>query len=130
LDYEKGLTTFRRSLYYRHANEKQMLFLTVFDAANVNECYRRTASIVPQQALALANSSLTADSARAVAARLGPSMDDAAFVAAAFRCVLARPPTSAEADECLKFLDEKDPMRSRERLVHVLFNHNDFVSIR
>jgi hypothetical protein len=130
LDYEKGLTTFRRSLYYRHANEKQMLFLTVFDAANVNECYRRTASIVPQQALALANSPLTADSAKAVAARLGASMDDAAFVAAAFRCVLARPPTPAEAEECLKFLDENDPERSRERLIHVLFNHNDFVTIR
>jgi hypothetical protein len=130
LDYEKGLTTFRRSLYYRHANEKQMLFLTVFDAANVNECYRRTASIVPQQALALANSPLTAESARAIAGRLGPSVDDAAFIAAAFRCVLARPPTPAEADECLKFLDENDPARSRERLVHVLFNHNDFVTIR
>ena len=31
LDHEQGLTTFRRSVYYRNANEKQMLFLTVFD---------------------------------------------------------------------------------------------------
>ena len=130
LDYEQGLTTFRRSLYYRHANEKQMLFLTVFDAANVNECYRRTASIVPQQALALANSSLTADNARAVAARMGPTGDDAAFVQAAFRCVLGRPPTPAEADECVQFLVAAEPVKSRERLIHVLFNHHDFVTIR
>jgi hypothetical protein len=130
LDHQQGLTTFRRSLYYRHANEKQVLFLTVFDAANVNECYRRSASVVPQQALALSNSSLTAESARAVVTRLGPVGDDAGFVAAAFRCVLGRPPTSAEADECLRFLSYADRSRSRERLVHVLFNHNDFVTIR
>ena len=70
LDYEQGLTTFRRSVYYRTAKEKQMLFLTVFDAANVSECYRRTSSVVPQQALALANSPLTQSAARLVAERL------------------------------------------------------------
>jgi hypothetical protein len=130
LDHGQGLTTWRRSLYYRHANEKQMLFLNVFDAANVNECYRRTASIVPQQALALANSSLTTENARAVVARIGASGDDAAFVAAAFRCVLGRPPTSAEAGECAKFLAAAEPAKSRERLVRVLFNHHDFVTVR
>jgi hypothetical protein len=130
LDQGQGLTTCRRSLYFRHANEKQMLFLTVFDAANVNECYRRTASIVPQQALALANSSLTADNARAVVERIGPTDDDAAFVMSAFRCVLGRPPTPAEADQCIRFLDAADPAKSRERLVRVLFNHHDFVTIR
>ncbi len=129
LDQQQGLTTFRRSLYYRHANEKQMLFLTVFDAANVNECYRRTASVVPQQALALANSSLTAENARAISARLGPTADNGTFVADAFRCVLGRPPTPVEADECLRFLAYADRSRSRERLVHVLFNHNDFVTV-
>jgi hypothetical protein len=130
LDQNQALTTVRRSLYYRHANEKQVLFLTVFDAANVNECYRRTASIVPQQALALANSTLTMECAQAVAARLGKDGDDIAFVAEAFRCVLGRPPTPAEVDECAKFLGGMDPARSRLRLVHVLFNHNDFVTIR
>jgi hypothetical protein len=130
LDYQQGLTTVRRSLYYRHANEKQMLFLTVFDAANVNECYRRAASIVPQQALALANSSLTAENARVVADRLGPTADDTAFVAAAFRCVLGRPPTPSEVGETLRFLATAKSPQSRERLVHVLFNHNDFVTIR
>jgi hypothetical protein len=130
LDDKKGLTTFRRSLYYRHANEKQMLFLTVFDAANVNECYRRTASVVPQQALALANSPLTAESARAVVSLIGTTDDDAEFVVAAFRRILGRPPTSDETEECTKYLASTEPARARERMVHVLFNHHDFVTIR
>ncbi|MEZ6044752.1 MAG: DUF1549 domain-containing protein [Planctomycetaceae bacterium] len=41
LDAELGETTYRRSLYYRHAPEKMMTFMEVFDAANTNECYRR-----------------------------------------------------------------------------------------
>ncbi len=142
LDPATGLTTGRRSLYYRHANEKQVQFLTVFDAPNVNECYRRTASIVPQQALALANSSLTRESARRLAHRLhetaGPS-DDAALVRRAFLHVLTRPPTADEARACEAFLAEQagrlppgDDARVRalESLVHVLLNHHDFVTVR
>src|ERR1700722_5635886 len=55
IDHNPGLVVARRSLYFRHAPEKQMEFLMLFDAASVNECYRRSESIVPQQALALAN---------------------------------------------------------------------------
>src|SRR5262249_47663734 len=58
LDQNSALTTFRRSIYYRHAPEKQAEFLRLFDAANQNECYERSESINPQQALALANSVL------------------------------------------------------------------------
>jgi hypothetical protein len=63
-------------------------------------------------------------------ARIGATDDDAEFVMTAFRRVLGRPPTSAEAEECEKFLASADPAKSRERLVHVLFNHHDFVTIR
>ena len=35
-----------------------MEFMDLFDGANVTECYERTVSIVPQQALAMANSTL------------------------------------------------------------------------
>ena len=59
LDPQKGLTLGRRSVYFRHAHEKQMTFLQLFDAANPTECYRRHPSVMPQQALALANSSLS-----------------------------------------------------------------------
>ena len=66
------------SLYYRHAHEKQAEFLRLFDAANVAECYERSESIIPQQALALANSSLVESNARTLAAKLPPQED--AFV--------------------------------------------------
>jgi hypothetical protein len=125
LDSSLGLTSHRRSLYFRHANEKQMEFLVLFDEANTAECYERSESVVPQQALALANSSLTLEMARRVARSLPRDPD---FVAAAFDRVLCRPPTDQEREECSKFL--KDTDRSREMLVHVLFNHHDFVMIR
>ncbi|MGE4181839.1 MAG: DUF1549 and DUF1553 domain-containing protein, partial [Limisphaerales bacterium] len=61
----------RRSLYFFHSNNERNLFLTTFDEATVKECYRREASIVPQQALALSNSGLALDAARRIAVRLG-----------------------------------------------------------
>ncbi|MFO0809179.1 MAG: DUF1549 and DUF1553 domain-containing protein [Gemmataceae bacterium] len=127
LDHATGLTTFRRSLYYRHANEKQMTFLSAFDAANVNECYRRHASIVPQQALALANSSLVHESATALANRL-TTIDDAEFVRQAFQHVLTRSPHTDEARDCEAYL--RQPGNSRDGLVRVLFKHHEFVTIR
>ncbi len=159
IDYTLGLTVNRRSLYFRHAQEKQMEFLKMFDCAAVTECYQRKESIVPQQALALANSELTFVQARIIARRLHETTasDNAAFVSAAFERVLSRPPTSDEMTATLAFLDEQrqkliatgerltqtggpaaettkpsaDPaLRTRENLVHVLLNHNDFVTIR
>jgi hypothetical protein len=47
LDHTSGLTTYRRSVYYRHAHEKQMELLKLFDAAGVTECYQRRESVVP-----------------------------------------------------------------------------------
>src|SRR5439155_10472987 len=89
LDQAGALTTFRRSLYYRHAPEKQAEFLRLFDAANVAECYERSESIIPQQALALANSILVETNARVLAGRLSPAgVADDAFLEAAFITVL------------------------------------------
>ena len=48
IDHHAGLTVPRRSLYFRHAAEKQMEFLRIFDAAGVTECYRRKESILPE----------------------------------------------------------------------------------
>ncbi len=155
LDHSLGLTTPRRSLYFRHAAEKQMEFLKLFDAASVTECYQRKESILPQQALALANSELSLRHARILAHDLaGKFSADPAFVAAAFESVLARPATGEEIGECVRFLQEQgqrfgsakgpaaaidpegrtpsgDPiLRARENLVHVLMNHHDFVTVR
>jgi hypothetical protein len=81
---------------------------------------------------------------------------DHAFVQLAFERILGRKPSSAEVGECGKFLlaqtellkkpDELTPFtggakatvealsdpiqRARENLTLVLFNHNDFVTIR
>ncbi|HEX8202099.1 MAG TPA: DUF1549 and DUF1553 domain-containing protein, partial [Isosphaeraceae bacterium] len=134
IDHAEGLTRPRRSLYFRHAAEKQMELLQIFDGPGVTECYRRNESILPQQALALANSELALGLARRLArslfAQVGP--DPRTFTAAAFAHVLSRPPTPAELAECAAFLQQgaRTPLRARESLVHVLMNHHDFVTIR
>jgi mono/diheme cytochrome c family protein len=156
LDHGAGLNTFRRSLYYRHANEKQMLFLETFDAAGVTECYRRNESIAPQQALALANSELTrgagplierklteltkaAPAVPASAAKgierpkaLGESAADDSFLTAAWRLLLARDPRPEEITASRMFLAETPPpgQSQRARLIHVLLNHHDFITVR
>jgi hypothetical protein len=139
IDQKKGLAVPRRSIYFRHAAEKRMEFLQIFDGPGVTECYQRTESVVPQQALALANSELTIRQARLLAHSLtGKTGDDsAAFVREAFEQILSRPPTEEEVSECLAFLNRRAgvgrPTRVSDRrsgLVHVLLNHNDFVTIR
>jgi hypothetical protein len=158
IDYNLGLTTRRRSLYFRHAAEKEMEFLYLFDAANVTECYQRPESIIPQQALALSNSSLVLAQARLLARRLSTETPGSveAFINVAFEQILSRGPTAQEQATCAQFLGEqagllRDPtrltrfgagvpgsvapsadaaMRAREDLIQVLLNHNDFVTIR
>ncbi|MGD9723317.1 MAG: DUF1553 domain-containing protein [Pirellulales bacterium] len=163
LDQNQGMTVPRRSIYFRSSKEKKMTFLDLFDRANVTDCYRRIDTVVPQQALAMINSSLALAEARRLAATLGKQIEAPAtpegaqaFVAAAFEHVLCRPPTAEEQTLCVEFLAEQsrklaepgkleafvsadkshvppaaDPhARARENLVHVLMNHNDFVTIR
>jgi hypothetical protein len=109
LAYTLAPTTPRRSLYFQHASEKQARFLELFDAASMNECYRRSESVVPQQALALANSDTSRDQSRVVARKLSEIVSkdpepDHAFVQFAFERILGRKPSSAEVGECGKFL--------------------------
>jgi hypothetical protein len=155
LNQDDGLTTFRRSLYYRHANEKQMVFLTLFDAPSANECYQRYESIVPQQALALANSSLVHKAALELAKRFDAQVDESVFVRQAFLRILCRPPSPQEEKLCRDFLQEQRqllrqqtlsgfvtgqklaapaaaeiPLRVRANLIRVLFNHHEFVTVR
>ena len=60
----------RRSFYFTQSPEDLNKFLEMFDNANTKECYRRDESILPQQALALANSRLVNTAAAKVAERL------------------------------------------------------------
>jgi hypothetical protein len=128
IDHQKGLTSKRRSLYLRSAAEKEVEFLKIFDGPSVTECYQRRPSVMPQQALALANSELAIAQARSLSRNLEPC-DDHAFIAEAFERVLARKPRRDEAELCRQFLGSKQG-RARENLLLVLFNHNDFVTIR
>jgi len=154
LDAKTGEESRRRSIYFQHAPDAQMTFLKVFDEASPNECYARNETVVPHQALALANSKLSLTEARLLAKSLAAKSPTATeFVNRAFETVLSRPPSVEERAESEKFLKEQeelfhDPqkltpvkaakeqpaidarMRAREDLVHVLLNHNDFVTIR
>ena len=151
----------RRSLYFRHTPDSQAVFLKLFNAPDPTDCYKREESVVPQQALALANSKLSHAQARlltrTLSAQLPAKGENSAFIRSAFETVLGRPPAAMELVESGKFLDEqtslyrnpekltplplggspnevppaKEPeLRAKENLVHVLFNHNDFVTIR
>jgi hypothetical protein len=131
IDHKLGLSSKRRSLYLRLAAEKEVEFLKIFDGPSVTECYERRPSVVPQQALALANSELAVNQARRLAAALrteiGP--DDKRFIGEAFRRILGRGPGPEETRLCAEFLSRPSD-RSRENLVLVLLNHNDFVTVR
>ena len=156
IDSQQGQEIPRRSLYFRHAENKQMSLLELFDAANPNECYRREESIRPQQALALVNSALAMKQSRRLARRLSKTASDRhGFIEAAFETILCRAPSSVERTACQDFLTAQleqvsqvdgltlvgddveaippstDPaIRARENMVLVLINHNDFVTIR
>ena len=138
IDHQKGLTSLRRSLYLRNAAEKQAEFLQVFDGPSVTECYERKQSVLPQQALALANSALALREARTLAGKLAkeiPFPDHApAFVSKAWNRILGRSPKPEEMRLALRFLAEQPAAdkglgRRYENLILVLFNHHEFVTL-
>jgi hypothetical protein len=132
--------TRRRSMYIVHSHNDKQKFLETFDDANVLECYRRSESIVPQQALALSNSLLSMTTAEAIARRIG-TKSEREFVRTAFETVLGQSPTSEEAKEMELALSEllelakserrsDGPARARATILRALLNHNDFVTVR
>jgi len=159
---DKGQELFRRSLYFQHTPDTQMTFLRLWDAASPNECFRRSESITPHQALSLSNSKLSLEMSRTLAGivndTVGSSPDSASeFVGNTFDKLLGRLPTDEERTESETYIREQtalyvdagdlkrfetgeknekvppasDPhLRARESFVHVMFNHNDFVTIR
>ncbi|WP_437226853.1 PSD1 and planctomycete cytochrome C domain-containing protein [Planctomicrobium sp. SH661] len=127
----------RRSLYFFHSSNERNLFLTTFDDALVSECYRREQSIVPQQALALLNSGLVLDSARAIAARISQDAPDSlSFVRNTFLLLDGIEATDREIALSVKALDAwkeaaaGDETEARVQFVWTLINHNDFVTVR
>jgi len=147
LENAESLTTRRRSLYYscHPENSGKSEFGRLFDAPDATECYRRTRSVIPQQALALTNSNLIHELSLALADSLGQSVesiaDDSSFISTAYQQILSRTPTDAEMSLCSEFLAKQTrekteadaktaARRARGGLVRALFNHNDFITIR
>lgn len=140
--------TFYFSVYPEVGGKSQIGEL--FDAPDSLDCYRRTKTIVPQQAFALTNSHLVHRTADKLSARLwaeattvsATSVSDPvrSFTIAAYETILSRQPSPAELDACRTYLqspglptqDLNSPEASRQRasLVRAILNHNDFVSIR
>ena len=134
----------RRSIYFVHSKIDQQKFLSLFDEANVLDCYRRSESIVPQQALALENSALAISMAQKIAQRITaaqPKATDEEFIDAAFLTTLCSLPSEAEravmVEALASFTDvakrnkRPDPSaQARAHLIHALLNHNDFVTVR
>jgi hypothetical protein len=153
IDPAKGEETYRRSIYFRQTPDMQVEMLKVFDVASPNECFQRSESVVPQQALALANSALSFDMARVIAGKLANEHD---LVKTAFERILSRTPSAEEVKASMEYLKSQAEMyanstdlhkfdtgahsrvqpspdpaqRARESFVHVLLNHNDFVTVR
>ena len=143
---DPGSSTRRRSVYLKHSRDQQDKFLSMFDDADILRCYRRSESIVPQQALALSNSKLAIEMSARIAYRLAASVQPespSGFIDVAFRELLCRGPTPAERSECqgftramaelpeLQSLDQTErTSRIRSRLVQAILNHNDFITVR
>ena len=142
LENSEALTTFRRSLYYSVFPEQggKSAMGELFDAPDALECYRRSRSIIPQQALALTNSDLVHQLSVAIVQDLGEK-PPGEFVIACFERILSRVPTPPELQICLEALQNQNErlaktnapdaaLRAKSSLVRALLNHNDFVTIR
>ncbi len=142
----------RRSLYYRTARDERIPLLTAFDPPNVEECYRRHETVVPQQALALMNSGTALTAAGRIAAIIDRGVGDWTREPPGVRRVGVRadPGPTAQRGRAVRMRrrawhdwrrpsrpsrqprapDVTSKARARAAMVHVLLNHNDFVMIR
>jgi hypothetical protein len=135
----------RRSVYLLCRRSYNLSLLTVFDQPLVaHTCPCRDVSAVPLQSLAMLNDAFVAEQARHFADRVeraaGPSGERA--IHTAFRLALARPPSAAETDICLRLLERQaalyreagQPTGAAERLALVqlcqtLLNTSEFLYV-
>lgn len=117
----------RRSLYFYHSNNDRNRFLATFDEALVEDCYRREQSIVPQQALALANSQIALEASEKIAERIS-SDNETEFINNAFTIMLGIKPNADEIAASRQALTQWNG--KKPNLIWALINHNDFVSVR
>ena len=137
-----ALTTHRRSLYYSCHPELdgKSEFGELFDAAEASECFRRTRSIVPQQALALTNSHFIHRISKRLSEQTWAELvacgraTPNAFVRSIFEQLLTRYPTPQELAVSLAYLKDNaatsDSTSLRASFTRAILNHNDFLAIR
>ena len=151
LENTDALTTYRRSLYYAVYPEQggRNQLGELFDAPDPLDCYRRTSSLIPQQALALTNSDLVHSVSVAATSRILSELSSALpdlppagssatespeavdrFIQQAFRTLLSRAATEQELVVCREFLQQDLPDVARQSLVRALLNHHDFITVR
>lgn len=155
IENSESLTTYRRSLYYSFYPELggQSPLGELFDGPDALDCYRRTRTIIPQQALAMTNSDLVHKMSEAIVGNWesterthtanGGLNDTERFVVAMFEQLLSRAPTDAELQLCLTAFETQRSLstqasngaaaskrKAQESIVRALFSHNDFVTIR
>ena len=155
LDNVSDAWSHRRSLYFTVYPEDggHHRFLELFDPPDPCDSYKRSSTVVPQQALALTNSRLLLDHSRLLARKFPAAMAQEEFIRAIFTRLLTRAPSEQEKRMCQDFLKRQeelfraarvpvasgdasiapstDPhMRARESLVRVLFSHDEFVTVR
>ena len=124
---QPGANVFRRSLYLFHSRDGRDKFMSTFDDADIFACYRRSQSIVPQQALAMMNSREAIEAAEQLTSGFDADLTDQKFTRATFLQLLSRDPSETEMQACLAFLKTTP---DRVQFVHALLNHNDFQVIR
>ncbi|MCA9004224.1 MAG: DUF1553 domain-containing protein, partial [Planctomycetaceae bacterium] len=123
LEQDQGLITNRRSLYYSHHGEAKMEFLELFDGASATDCYQRTETVMPQQALALTNSTLAVQKGRMIAEQLwsqsAPTsttdQKQKAFINSAFKLILSRPASTQEQAVATAFLSRQQTLYPQEK---------------
>lgn len=151
LENNLSFTTYRKSLYYccQPEDDGKSPIGQLFDGPDPTDCYRRTRTIIPQQALALTNSPLIHQVSQRLHEQLDTQMSRNPtphnYVNLAFHSILSRPPTKTETLACVEFLTSNTPDTTSgpstsppENLptsryisfLRALFNHNDFVTIR
>ena len=103
----------------------------------VTACYQRDTSIVPQQALALANSSFVLDSSEQISAQLSEgTVDEQTFIHKAFSTLLGITACDMEIAASKRSLQSWQELpngstsEARKYFVWALINHNDFVTLR
>jgi hypothetical protein len=135
----------RRSVYLLFRRTFNLSLLNVFDQPQVSvNCTRRDTSAVPLQALAMLNDPFVSEQAGHFTdrvQRLAPGSPGKA-IACAFRLALARPPSAAEENICMRLLERqarilretKFPEAEAERkalleLCHTLLNTSEFIYV-